>query len=380
MTEYYEPPRFETDYSSFLRDRLSGGTKKYGSYVDPDGGSVPDFYDDLACFLNGRENWLRNKIEEKMRESLQEEVQKKLQKRLENTYCFLPSSKAVKTRECLKEYETLKDKKEMMDENVITVVEKSAAGQRILFLLKSDLFGFSAAESIYEENKKNKYPLSRLLYQYRQQKKEEQEKIINRITQYVKNTRTIGGSFLWPVPLEGRCDFHYNMSRGVGSYLEDRVDLTLLEIKHVINGRNNNNFEKCKSDIWLYDEYEKDGRGQKVNTHMKQWFDHFDSFQEYVEYFMLEPFCQKVMAKESEKGYDYIPLNIIDGEPIDEKKIDDYREKYKKNRKGEVQTLNKEELIDMLDLLEEMIQKRTEDMERAIESYREEQKISHTKQ
>lgn len=377
MPKYYELLCFETDYSSFLKDRLSGGTKKYGSYIDPDGGSVPDFYDDLACFLNGRENWLRNKIEEKMRESLQEDQQKNLRERLENEYFFLSPLKKSDTREWLEAYvkmEELADEKE----KVITVVKRNGTSR--LFRLKSDQFGFSAAETIYEKNKRHKYPLSGLLYFYEGQKKEKQERIINRITEYVKNSRTIGGSFLWPVPLEGRCDFHYNMSRGVGSYLEDRVDLTLLEIKHVINGRNNNNFEKCKSDIWLYDEYEKDGQRKKVNTHMKQWFDHFDSFQEYVEYFMLEPFCRKVMAKENEKGCDYIPLNIIDGESIDEKKIDDYRENYKKNRKGELQTLNKEELINMLKNLENMILERTANMERAIESYREEQKVSHTKQ
>jgi hypothetical protein len=361
MPEYYELSCFETDYSSFLKDRLLGGTKKYGSYIDPDcvkDVSKTDFYNDLADFLNGRE--------------------KELEKELKNSYFFLPPAYAPQTPKWLQKHE---DKKNSVDKKIITVEEKNDTGR--LFFLKSDQFGFSAAETIYEKNKSDKHPLSRLLYQYKRQEKEEQDKIISRITEYIKNTRTIGGSFIWPVPLEGKRDFVYNKIRGVGSYLEDRVDLTLLEIKHVINGRNNN-FEKCKSDIRLYGEYEKDGQGQKVNTHMKQWFDHFDSFQGYVEYFMLEPFCQKVMAKGSEKGYDYIPLNIIDGEPIDEKKIDDYREIYyktkKKDRKGEVQTLNKEELINMLNRLEKMILERTENMESAIGSYRKEEKILHTKQ
>lgn len=101
MPKYYELSCFETDYSSFLKDRLSGGTKKYGSYIDPDGGSVPDFYDDLACFLNGRENWLRNKIEEKMRESLQEDQQKNLRERLENEYFFLPPLKNSCIKMCI---------------------------------------------------------------------------------------------------------------------------------------------------------------------------------------------------------------------------------------------------------------------------------------
>lgn len=360
MPKYYELSCFEMDYSSFLKDRLSGGTKKYGSYIDPDCvGDVrkTDFYNDLTVFLNGRE------------------------KELKDEYSFLPPLRASQTQKWLEENEN-KNRKEWMDDYKISVVKN---GEK-LFCLTSDQFGFSAAESIFENGKDERYPLVKLLYSSKGESNAEQKKIINRITKYVNNTRTIGGSFLWPVCPQGNkkraCS--YNLSRGVDSYLEDRVDLTLLEIKHVINGRNNNNFEKCKSDIWLYDEYEKDGQGQKVNTHMKQWFDHFDSFQEYVEYFMLEPFCQKVMAKENEKGYDYIPLNIIDREPVDEKKIDDYRKIYyktkKKDRKGELQTLKKEGLIDMLKNLENMILERTAKMERAIESYREEQKISHTKQ
>lgn len=356
MPKYYEPSCFETDYSSFLKDRLSGGTKKYGSYVDPDCvGDVrkTDFYNDLTDFLNGRE--------------------KELEKELRSSYFFLPPAYAPQTPKWLEKHE---DKKNSVDGKIITVEEKNDTDR--LFRLKSDQFGFSAAETIYEENRRHKYPLSRLLYFYEEQKKEEQEKTINRITECVKNSRTIGGSFLWPVPLEGRCDFRYNMSRGVNSYLEDRVDLTLLEIKHVINGRNNNNFEKCKSDIWLYDEYEKDGQEQKVNTHMKQWFDHFDSFQEYVEYFMLEPFCQKVIEEDSEKGYDYIPVNIIDGELIDEKKIDEYCKSTEEN--WAVRNLEEKEILNMLDRLEEMILIRTANMERAIESYRKEQKISHKKQ
>lgn len=172
MPEYYELLCFETDYSSFLKDRLLGGTKKYGSYIDPDcvkDVSKTDFYNDLADFLNGRE--------------------KELEKELKNSYFFLPPAYAPQTPKWLQKHE---DKKNSVDKKIITVEEKNDTGR--LFFLKSDQFGFSAAETIYEKNKSDKHPLSRLLYQYKRQEKEEQDKIISRITEYIKNTRTIGGS------------------------------------------------------------------------------------------------------------------------------------------------------------------------------------------
>lgn len=54
--------------------------------------------------------------------------------------------------------------------------------------MKSDQFGFSAAENIYEDEKDKKYFLVNLLYLYKEKGKGEREKIINRITEYVKNT------------------------------------------------------------------------------------------------------------------------------------------------------------------------------------------------
>ena len=61
----------------------------------------------------------------------------------------------------------------------------------------------------------------------------DQAKAAEFLTKYVYTTRTLGGSFLWPE------SWHrdYNMGRGNRSYIEDRVDLTLLEIKHYFEYR-----------------------------------------------------------------------------------------------------------------------------------------------
>lgn len=58
------------------------------------------------------------------------------------------------------------------------------------------------------------------------------------LANYVYKTRTLGGSFLWPKSL---CST-YNKSRGIRNYIEDRVDLTLLEIKHIYEIRK---WENC---------------------------------------------------------------------------------------------------------------------------------------
>lgn len=309
---------FEKDYYDFLtKVEQNKADYKYseGSYIDPD--SVNDvnkvsFYNHLTCFLNHQE------------------------KENKKNYCFLSPDDAPLTKQ-EKEYDRYKDKH---DKSIITVMQDD----NVLFRLKSDQFGFSAAETKYDNNK---YPLAKLLRLCQNSESEEQDKVKKRITQYVKNTRTIGGSFLWPVPLEGNRDFCYNRLRG--RWLEDRVDLTLLEIKHALEGRYDNG--EYASDM-LYNQY----RNEKL--HIKTWLEHFGTFPEYVEYFMLEPFVK-----------DDMPINIIDGEPLHEDYIIEYRKKYNRQH---IQTLTAKEICDMLERLERMILKRSEKMENVIKPYYEE--------
>lgn len=374
MPKYYEPESFDEYYKSFLTEKVSG---RYYEYIDPDVvGDVGkmSFYIDMTDFLNSRE--------------------KKLEKKLKNEYFFLPPLEAPGTEDWLnenkervenhkewwtkhkesfkkdekwiKKYGALQEKYEivgLMDEKKITVVQN---GEKI-FRLTSDQFGFSAAESIYDNDQDTRYPLVKLLYLCKEKSEDEQKKVIAWITEYVKNTRTIGGSFLWPILPEGSRKCEYNNQRGVNNYLEDRVDLTLLEVKHALEKKYDH--DECKSDI-LCSQYE--------NEHMKKWLAHFGSFEEYVKYFMLEPFCKKNIKEDKKEGekdrkdYDYVPINIIDGEPIDEKKIEEYSSKRGEKYKAVQKLKIKEDIINMLDRLEGMILIRTANMERAIRLYRQE--------
>lgn len=332
LSYYYEElaasqslKNFEKEYYDFLtKAEKNKADYKYseGSYIDPDDcNSVKEtgFYNHLTCFLNHQE------------------------KKYKKNYFFLPPEEALLTT--TEEKDNYKDK---IDEKKITVIQNGEAR----FRLTSDQFGFSANETIYN---RNKYPLANLLRLSQNEGQTKQEEIKERIVRYVKNTRTIGGSFLWPVPPKGkgmrRCG--YNIYRGSCSYLEDRVDLTLLEVKHALDG----SYDKGghTSDI-LYNQYKNE------KTYMKEWMEHFDSFDNYVKYFVLEPFVKR------EDGQ-YMPINIINGEPLND---DDLKAYTKRHKRRFMQNLAADEIDAMLERLESMILARSAKMENVIKSYYEE--------
>lgn len=310
---------FEKHYYDFLtktEDNKADYKYSEGSYIDPDdceSVKITGFYNHLTCFLNHQE------------------------KKYKNSYLFLPPNEAPLTT--TKEKDIYEDK---LDDKKITVIQNG----EVLFRLTSDQFGFSAKETIY---KSNKYPLANLLRLSQNENQNKQKEIKELIARYVKNTRTMGGSFLWSIPPKekGTRKCYYNIKRG--KCLEDRVDLTLLEIKHALDGSYDNG--EFTSDT-LYNEY----RNEK--TYMKQWLKNFDSFDEYVEYFMFEPFVK-----------DSIPINIVNGEPLNEDYIKKNREQYNMQH---VQNLAAEEIRAMLERLESMILKRSVNMENVIKTYYEE--------
>lgn len=317
LSYYYEleaSESFEKDYYDFLskaEQNKADYKDSEGSYIDPD--SKDDvkktrFYNHLTYFLKHQEE------------------------KYNKSYSFLPPSEAPLTT--LKEQDIYKGK---LDEKKITVIQDG----KPLFRLTSDQFGFSAAESIYDNIK---YPLPKLLRSYQNKGLEERDKVKERITWYVINTRTIGGSFLWPVYPQGQYYCNYNTVRG--RRLEDRVDLTLLEIKHALDGSYDRG--EHTSDI-LYKQYQNEKR------HIKVWLKHFDSFEEYIEYFMLKPFVK-----------DGMPINIINGKPLDDDYIKNYKEQFKRRH---LQNLKAEEICGMLDRLEGMILERSENMENVIKQY-----------
>lgn len=344
MPKFYEPEDFENYYSNFLEGKLSDGDGYYG-YIDPDCTAdvgKTEFYNDLTDFLNERE---KSCIEKEKR------------------YLYLPPLDARGTEKWLENHKEWRGLTDKMDAKKIAVLKKDEQNGewQICFCLTSDQFGFSAFEGIYEKENYERYPLANLLYSCRGKCKAEQKKIIGRITEYVKNTRTLGGSFLWPVHREGDNEraCRYNLKRGVGNYLRDRVDLTLREVKHALDcaveqkcGYNYKEYEKL--DI-LYDEYEEDA------THMREWLEHFGTFTNFVEYFMLEDFCEKMPT--AEESDEYIPISIIDGRKIKE-------EKEEIRKIVNVEKLQEKEILNMLNCLEKKILERTENMERAVRCYR----------
>ncbi len=303
-------------FDEYYKGILSG-EKSQGIYIDPDCTTdvgKTEYYKLLTDFLRKREKDFSDGS---------------------NMYSFWPPKEAKATSESEK-------RNELSDSKKIVVMD----GNNPIFRLTSDQFGFSAVEEIYsDQSKSEKHPLSILL------NRKNNENIRTLITNYVKNSRTLGGAFVWPIKKEGRRVCSYNMRRGLCAnkdiniyqgYIEDRVDLTLLEIKHALDGEyDRGNFS---SDI-LYDEYMK-------NDCMKLWLKHFVSFEHYYKYFMLEPFV-----------VDGMPINIISGNAIREDEVLGYKEKFLRSKRGQLQDLDTEALIHVIKRMEEMIMSRTDAME-----------------
>lgn len=287
-------------------------------YNDPDGKENTDFYSALSNFLNA------SRISRKNNKILSFEAN-------EDPY------------------------------GMITVYYKDKYGNEQHFTVHSDQLGFSAVPKIYF--RKN-YPLSR----YLEMQKNKLDKLKNKsdidvvadfLTKYVYTTRTLGGSFLWPESwYKG-----YNMSRGNGreikdkiikgnaGYIEDRVDLTLLEIKHYFEYReldDKKNF-KYSGDI-LFRYYD--------NLDAQTWFGFFDSFEDYVDFFMFNDFVYK-----DKQTKEYTPINILTGTPFDK----DYLN-YKTNTLKEIE--DEKQLKAMLDLVMDKVAERTKKMEDLINEYK----------
>lgn len=228
---------------------------------------------------------------------------------------------------------------ESRDDYKIFVIEN----EETQFRLTSDQFGFSAAEGIY--SKPEKYFLAKINYLSKESQSEDREGVIKKLINYVENTRTLGGVFVWPIPKEGRRNCSYNIRRGIASYIEDRVDLTLLEIKHALDGDYKK--EKHQNDI-LYNLYHNN------TQNIRNWLEHFDSFDEYIRYFMLTDFVE-----------DGMPINIMTGNPFCDEELKSYQE----SKHFQDKDLSLKELLSILERLESMIVKRTQCMEDYIEDY-----------
>ena len=300
----FEPDNFENNYNSFLK---SGSPRDM--YIDPD--CVQDisktgYYNYLTVFLNKRE--IENNGE----------------------YLFLPpiDSKLTKANE---------HNGKKFDDKKISVYKNN----ELVFRVTSDQYGFSAAENIYEDER---YFLSSIINRLHNLSIDKQQCIRKIVTKFVLHSRTLGGAFVWPLPKIGRRTCHYNCARGISSYIEDSVDLTLWEIKHALDGE----YDKCNyiSDI-LYNEYKKNGI-------MKGWLNHFGNFEKFIDYFMLEDFI-----------IEGDPIDITTGEKLQERTVNEYKEEFV-NNKRRLATLPLDDGLAVLERLEGMILSRTKKIEEYI--------------
>lgn len=270
-------------------------------YNDPDNKKNTDFYDKLANFLNAS----------------------RISRKNNNILSFEANEAPY---------------------GMITVYYKDNYGNKQHFTVHSDQLGFSAVPWIYF--RKN-YPLSRYLEMQKNKSDKDPDAIAEFLANYVYTTRTIGGSFLWPETLHEQ----YNKHRGNGSYIEDRVDLTLLEIKHYFEYRELDDKKSFKysGDI-LFRYYD--------NLDTQTWFGFFDSFEDYVDFFLFNGFVDK-----DEQTNEYTPINILTGEPFEKGYLN-----------SETNTLkdikDEKQLKAMLERVRDMVEKRTKKMEDLINEYK----------
>ena len=268
-------------------------------YNDPDNKKNTDFYDKLASFLNAA-SWKNKK----------------------NLY--------FKANEA--------------PYGMITVYYKDKKGEEHHFTIHSDQLGFSAVPCIYF---KQNYPLSRYLEMQKNKFDKDPDAIAEFLANYVYKTRTLGGSFLWPKSL---CST-YNKSRGIRNYIEDRVDLTLLEIKHIYEIRKWEKLLPYGGDILFQ---------SCKNNDAQTWFGFFKSFEDYVDFFEFNDFVENI-SKTSKK--EYIPINILTGKAFET----DYPRR-QTNVLKEIE--DEKQLKEMLERVRDMVEKRTKKMEDLINEYK----------
>lgn len=336
----YEPENFEENYKAYLVDLLSTNYKTYENkgdaekerkriwkqlgdsetaycdiYIDPDYKKNKDFYRHLSSFLNAA-SW-KNK--------------KKLY------------------------FKANEHKPDKNIDGMITVY-KDPKCEDYCFTLHSDQLGFSAVPWIYFSTK---YPLSRYFEMQKNKSDKDPDAIANFLTKYVYTTRTLGGSFLWPESWYKA----YNMNRGNGKndnkdnnkdnnigYIEDRVDLTLLEIKHIYKFRELEN-QLIYGKDYLFKRYK--------NQYADKWFGFFDSFEDYVDFFMFNDFVEDISTNGKKE---YMPINILTGKR--------FKTDYPGYEMDTLKDIKEYKLKAMLERVRDMVEKRTIRMEDLINEYK----------
>lgn len=306
---------------------VQNGKFVYRNYKDPDTKESRsyEFYENLTKFLNIQENSLEDQLEGKY------------------TYKFnYTNPYGIEVRE------KFNDPRDMNKE-----IESGP-----LFYLKSDQFGFSAP-------KDNKYPYDSYLEKTSKEaenKEKKQKAPKNNVAEWLYNTRSLGGSFLWPMEPDGKGGYQenpqYNNARGgtknsAGDskyYIEDRVDLTLLEIKQVMDYIGLDHPELEGNILW---------KCCLPETNMVRWLKHFKTFETYVKFFKLDIFV--------DKDKDYIPFDIVKAnEDSIETTIYTGLNRPRSIWKSKTEEMDDKKLKDMFNYLSEKIVQRSGEMEKII--------------
>ena len=298
--KYWEEGEWIEKYSDFLCYAFNEENVNWymDPYTDPDSinTNCTALYQDITTFLNLKEEELNGKLKEKF------------------VYVYEP-----------------------LESPYIQV--KTDQTDDILFYLKTDQFGFSAPS----EEKSHPYDSYILLDKDRKQRCIR----IHNVAKWIFDSRSLGGCFVWPLE-KNKNNFVYNTSRGGskktrgGSYIQDRVDLTLLELKYVI--------ERGDLEQSFYD---KLILGNHVEGNMKTWLDHFNGkFKNYVDFFCFDDFVDGTEI-----------INILDDSCLSQENIS-VKQIYSDGKC----IINDEMLEKMLIKLDKMIVQRSQKMECIVNS------------
>lgn len=167
------------------------------------------------------------------------------------------------------------------------------------FQLKSDQFGFSYLDKQDKPKNHPYHPYNVYLYGINE---DDLNKALDNVEDWKTKTRIVGGSFLWPIeendktynPIYnvrrgGNCNYKKSFSFKGNHYIQDRVDLTLFEIKefyaqYKINKKvdNKNILIKClkKNNSKLYEFLSLFGIGE-------------EGFKSYIKFFAFDDFVSE---------------------------------------------------------------------------------------
>ena len=257
-------------------------------YNDPDN-RLKDcsYFWELTQFLNKREMWLQGEMEK--------------MGKVYRPYRYSAPNKCKKPEGAKREQGS--------DENEIIV---KGDNNEEKFRLMSDQFGFMVGGSRTDFNS---HPYGYLceLVKTETKKEDDKDKDYEEIAKCIYDTRTLGGGFLWGKAIWGT----YNKARGGSKnswpskryyYIEDRVDLTLLEIKHLFewielgmpeedtclfNKIGGDGTEGNRVDALYYIIKKKIESKEKGILEYIEWLQHFGTFKNYIQFFCFDDFVDE---------------------------------------------------------------------------------------